>query len=757
MTPPGANEATDPTAANELVLAVALAATVAFGLVAACVLALGHTETTEKAGYLAGAAAVVAGVALARTLTRRGGSSLAVVGAVGVAIIAWGYWGIARHDVLTSDGAALAVLVSSAMLVAGTFWWLRRPAGGGLAAGDGRGAVLAAIGVLALAAAVVPFTPTMYHSAGRLAPAALVAVAVAAALMAWRWRTPTWLRVGVDVGVCALLLALVNDLQYHPGAQPGNDVLHHLNFYLGPVNDVLNGRAVLVDTYSQYGVGVIYAIAAGYRLTGTQLSYGSFELLIGVLTALWLCCIYILLRLSTRSQAIAIVTVAVIVLANVFNSYSFTSYPMAGALRFAPPFVVLLALVIEQRWRRPPWFGLSLAALVSLWSIETFVYTLGAVLAFLACAAWLSGGSPRERIAAGVANAARLLAATLVVHAVFAVVTRVAAGAWPDWSTYVDYVRVYATGDFGSLLIAPFSPGLAIGLMLLASAVAVVVLAMRDEALAPIVREWLPVLAALTALGVVTYTYFLGRSAPGVEPKIAVSMIVLAGIWTDLAIGVSRPRVRGPGFALTAAVCLTAALVVHSAWPAFKDGWRRTALAALVGKSLIVAPSDPSLLAGQVFPATLQGRIKLLRASPVASDHAQMIGAEELIRRYGAGGHPLAVLLGPEITTEALVRRHRANALPIASPTEDALLPSAYERISAAAGRLPSGTVLITDQNALAGRPAPPAPQLVPIIQQAQGRYVTLRQRLLGYLREHFILRRLAVARGLVAARLERR
>ena len=34
------------------------------------------------------------------------------------------------------------------------------------------------------------------------------------------------------------------------------------DFYLGPVGQILHGQAMLVDTFSQYGVGVMYFLAA---------------------------------------------------------------------------------------------------------------------------------------------------------------------------------------------------------------------------------------------------------------------------------------------------------------------------------------------------------------------------------------------------------------------------------------------------------------------------------------------------------------
>ena len=751
---PGSGGPARPPIAGELVLAISIVAATATGSCAALVLAFGHTEATEQAGYLATAGAVVAGVAFALPLARRAGDlldALAAVNAAALAAIMACTWALA-HAGASSAVAALVMLGATATLLALDVRWLRRPEALAVLALLRR-PWTATAGIVALAACLLPFAPPAAHDPAKLALAAIVGVALMAGLAAGRRGMPGP-PLAVDVAFCALLVVLVNDLQYHPDSAPANDVLHHLNFYVGPVNDALHGRALLVDTFSQYGIGVIYAIAAAYHVTGSQLSYGSFELGIGVLTALWFCAIYLLLRLSTRSQAIAIGAVAVAVMTNVFGSYSFTSYPMAGVLRFGPPFLVLLVLVIGQRRGSPQWPALMLAALVSVWSIETFAYTLGAVLAFLACSAWLAGGHARERIAPFGASVARLAAATLAVQCAFALATRLAAGSWPDWGTYLDFLRIYGSGDFGKLLIAPFSSGLAHAGVLFASAAAVIVLTLRGRELQPRTRAQLPVIAALTGFGIVAYTYYLGRSAEGVQAKIGVPTIVLTAVWTDMAIRGARSASRVPRLAFTAIACIVALLLAGSSMSAFVDGWRRTALAALTGRSVTLPPTDPRALLGQTFDESLRGRVAALIASPIASAYEPEQAAQQLVRRYG-GRHAPAVLLGPELTTEVLVRSGRANALPIATPTEDALLPSAFARLSAATARLPPRTVLVTERSALAGDPGTPAAELLEVIREGQANYLRLRQRLLAHMRTVFHMRRLAAdPSGIVAVEL---
>ena len=46
----------------------------------------------------------------------------------------------------------------------------------------------------------------------------------------------------------------------------GGWLIDNQNFYLGAVNEVLHGRTILVDVFPQYGVGLLYALAAFFAV-----------------------------------------------------------------------------------------------------------------------------------------------------------------------------------------------------------------------------------------------------------------------------------------------------------------------------------------------------------------------------------------------------------------------------------------------------------------------------------------------------------
>jgi hypothetical protein len=119
-----------------------------------------------------------------------------------------------------------------------------------------------------------------------LTAAALGAIAVVIALRASeRLRLPVlsrpW-RIATDAGVLLLVALAVPDLFMIDleGASGNLQVsLHngiiqfHQNFLLGPANEVIHGRAMLVDTSSQYGVGSIYLLAGWFKLA--PIGYGT--------------------------------------------------------------------------------------------------------------------------------------------------------------------------------------------------------------------------------------------------------------------------------------------------------------------------------------------------------------------------------------------------------------------------------------------------------------------------------------------------
>jgi len=518
----------------------------------------------------------------------------------------------------------------------------------------------------------------------------LAGVALAAVLVFDR-RTPrAWRRRLFDVGLCVVLAMVVFEVKLPP---PVDAFVVHQDFYLGPVNDMAHGRTMLVDVWAQYGVGVYYALLAA--LSVLPLNHGGLALFLSTIMAAQYVLVYATLRTAVRSQALVIAAVGAAVMANIFaNLGAYAGYPSIGPLRFGPPYLVVAAAVAAARWpqhARAMRVGqLVVIAIAAVWSFETFVYT---AVTWLALVALLAFG----RSLAGLRVFVRELAAAAAVSvgAVLALTigTRAVCGAWPDWTGYFAYVRLYSAGEFGNLPVDFWSPALLMAAAIFLSAVGVVSLA-RDERF-HVSGPVLAGLAGFTGFAVSSFTYFLGRSHPNNVLNLIVPICALGCLWASIFLPTREPdqgrrawRVVPVVLVLVAAASLTV-----FGFPGAVQRWHLTAFAQAV-------PFADGHLPGH-GGQSLRTSLEDLWAGRTHDDSIVDNGAL-LLQRYDPGDGPALVLLPqtiemPPQTTEILLKVHRVNLLPISDPLENSLIIShVWPRIVAAIDAVPDGTILLT-------------------------------------------------------------
>jgi hypothetical protein len=697
--------------------AVALAEGAA-AFLAACsllLLTVGHTENVEFALYLVGFCGALP-LSLASALWRRGSLTPGELGALG-----------------SLDAAALALVLGVGRLVdAGPRAFLLAGVAvlalSELAAGQFRRALaVASARALGFGWLVVPlfvvaalaFLPSStYDSRGfwLAFPVALLLAALGAGAGVLSPHRPA---VVVDVVAILLIAATVCDVFFWDGWMIDNH-----NYYLGPVNELLHGRVLLVDVFAQYGVGVIYLLAGLFSLI--PIGYGTFALVLSALTVIEFALIYAVVRIAGRSQPIAILATAVAIVFVIYGQIqSFVAYPSTGPLRFALPYVVILLEVLSARsttsTRSFRQASVAVTALASLWSFETFAYTLAA---FLAISAF---GAVADREAVGDVARRRLLPLVGLValfQVLFAVGTRAASGGWPRWGTYLDYIRLYSVQGFYTLPVTPWSPGFLLAGTCFASALLLALVAVRWPDLVLVRRDLFVALAGSTAFAILAFTYFVGRSHPNNLHHVAPPAILACALWLCL---LAEQRVRfvpALRLALFAVAVWSAFMLVDGSRGELEAKWTHSALGTLVADG----------------PSALGDRISFLAGRPAIIPQAP--DAVLLLRVFDPGSSRSLVLLEPEVTTEVLLRANRGNALPIATPPQDIVLPAAVRHVLAAVPRLRPGTIMLADSRYLAAAPASdPNPSLTELA--------------VWQVRRFFTVRTLAESRGLVVAQLE--
>lgn len=526
-----------------------------------------------------------------------------------------------------------------------------------------------------------------------LAPAQLVLALVVAAgllgahLLFLRRRCSRRLGIALDLSVVALLALVLNDLALHDEPQRffGSFSDLHQNFYLGPVNDLLHGRAMLVATFSQYGVGPFYLLAAWFQLATP--GYGGLALFSGLLTAAMVALAYSILRSGRTPRPLALAATAVVAVAAFFHPLEPpTLFPSAGGLRLMLPYLlVAVGLLAESRGQRPGVLRFAVPAVLavaSLWSLETFVYCLAAFGGMAAASAMAGEGGLRAFVRRAGSELRAPALAILLAHLLFAVLTRALAGQWPDWGRYLEYIGAYSVDGLGALPVGPWSGGVLLGGIYLASLAGIVVLRVHAPRLFWEERIALTGVAGMGLFGFASLSYLVGRSFPGVAELLAPPCIVGVALWLGILERrrASVPRLARLG-ALSAASVATGMLGIFS-WPTLEERGPRTPLAI-------------GLLGGAEGGSLTGGLDRMWHSEPLDD---RVAGAHRLLRRHFPGDGPVLVVAESEHTTELLVQSGRVNVLPVSHFLQDGvLIGRSWPPVARTIDVLPPGTLMLTE------------------------------------------------------------
>jgi hypothetical protein len=309
------------------------------------------------------------------------------------------------------------------------------------------------------------------------------------------------------------------------------------------------------------------------------------------------------------------------------------------------------------------------------WSGETGVYCLGTASAIACLDAATLESAPGARFGAAIRGVARLLAASVCGVLLYTGLTRAATGVWPHWGSYIEFIRLYTTGGLGALPIASWSPGLALGALYVASAVALVALALLRPSLVRERHATFRAIAGLTAMGSLVYTYFLGRAAPNNLFHISPPAVALVFVWVGIADATLTNR-RNAAIAVAAAVFM-GAFAVAGERGNIAGKYPHTALAALLGRS-----------------ADLTSELRSLGHNPVVDPEAAHVA--RFVSSLGQPHAALIVLLYPSVESEALLRLDRGNAVGTSNPCQESLSASGAARVAAGVRALRTGAVLVT-------------------------------------------------------------
>lgn len=577
--------------------------------------------------------------------------------------------------------AAVAVAVIAVARGRGASWLV--------SAGKRSEALWAGAAALVLAAALA------FTSLGSISVLVLIVGALVVALAMWSRERFADLRAGrwgvaIDAGALLLIALAVPNLVLFPSggqeeAVQSTVIQFHQNFFLGPANQVLAGHPMLIDTLSQYGVFSIVFLAGLFELI--PIGNGTLGLIEGGLSVLMFWAAYAAMRIAGVGRALAITAMAVAVVVLVWGlQYPLGGLLQHGAFRFGLPAGVVLGVVAEARWpehaRPARALALLTLGLASVWALEAFAYTalVYAAAAGLAAALAPAGARLRELGRWAVSGAAACVAA----HVLFALTTLITVGELPRWGWYLNTLREFLTGQIGDLTydFSSFSAGLALGSVLLLSAIAIATLVLRRPDIARRQRPLVAAIVTTTTFGVALFSYIVNRSADHIVPYVALPAVTLAPLWLTL---LGRRVVAVPGqvqaLALGGALALGVLLV--------------SVAASTVGTRF------PESALGMLRPGGDSPRAAVQRLWDRPPLSAGAVDGQRLLEKWMPGETRSSVIASADLAVEILMRTERGSEVPLGDPWEDSFVPEGHlEPLREYADGLAAGDRLLLDARA---------------------------------------------------------
>ena len=720
------------TAAERLLPQVALAVTVAAGVWAACTallaLVAGHPEGVDAASFLLAFGVLLP---LAVVVVVRGGpladaspralSTLAALAAAGLALAL----AVAKigGELSGEEGAPAIVLALVAAWLAAVAVLARRTRSGGAPVGSNHAFAAPAwlvIALLPLLAVVLGWDAL--PGVGKVALSLLLGAGLFAAD---RFLRPAELigragAIAVDVAAVAAIVLLASDVTvFTPESASWGLQLHH-DTVLGPVNDVVGGREMLVDSYSIYGVGSIYALAAMFEVV--PFGYGAFGLIVAAGLAVMYAGAYAILRSAGCSQVLAVAAMAAVIVSSVYTTIaSPATFPSLGVLRWGFGYVLVgLAVWSARDERRAPALRIVAAVVVgisSIWSFEVFVYTATTYLALLAYQT--TAERPSDGWLRSFARAlVPALGACVVAHLALAAWTLAQAGQLPDWNPYLSILREFSSGPYNRVVAPPWWVGIAVAGFLFASAVAVVAVVARAPRFESENRVPLVAIAGLTAFAIATFTYGVRFSTEDYVARADLAAVMVMALWISIAArsGLARPART----ALAATGFWLAALLIVAGWPLLEEKAGRTPLIAAL-------PNNGR---------SVESEVSRVWDNPQLQPRAAV--AEMLLERYLPDEDRALVLLHPDVTVEALMRTERVNLLPVSFfLADEVIVDQKWDRVRPVIDAIEPRTLLLTEGFYL-------APGATRYYVDPGSSALSLEQMVVDRLRERFRLRPIA-------------
>jgi hypothetical protein len=214
--------------------------------------------------------------------------------------------------------------------------------------------------------------------------------------------------------------------------------LHYMTI-IGPAVHLLNGGALLVDTFSQYGPGPVLSTLFGFAVG--PLSFGTANIVVqfGNLIYYALVLVYLYRACDRKYLALLMGIIAIYFLLECWDhgrgNLNIAPSPLA---RYLPTLMMVVAIALLKPPQRHSVLTALATALSAMWSVETLVGTIAVHAVFLGALAIRERNW--RRIVMDVLTA---ILPAIITLGVFSLVIYAQSARWPRFDLYLRFLSVY--------------------------------------------------------------------------------------------------------------------------------------------------------------------------------------------------------------------------------------------------------------------------------------------------------------------------
>ncbi len=284
--------------------------------------------------------------------------------------------------------------------------------------------------------------------------------------------------------------------------------LFHFSYFLGPTNQVIHGKTLLVDTSTQYGVLNIYFLNLLYRIVNISLK--SFSFFIQTITIIFYFLLYVFLRKWIKNVFFSTLCIFSILtydfLSINFNYTSKFNLPNSGFFIYGGFIIIALLFTVNKQKKILEYLMLTIISFLLFWSL--FSGLCVAIAYFLAALIndYLKYQKTKIIFLRFFSRLLKFFIFFLIISFSIIILTFLLEGQLPNRILYLNWISLSRDGFFMQEI--PKLGNYLLILVIYLVSLAYIIYKLFNK------RENITIITFLTFYGILDFIYYLGRSHP---------------------------------------------------------------------------------------------------------------------------------------------------------------------------------------------------------------------------------------------------